>query len=282
MGGVRGPGGGGAARGVAAGAGGVAAVGGVRGPGGGAAARGVAAGPGGVAAGFARVTPAGRYRAGVAVRSNFRHYGVYGRGWYAQYPGAWLATGLAARAVWNACTWDSATTYCGYSEEPPIYYDYGENVIYEDNSVYVDGENAGTAQEYYDQAANLAAVGAAANAPADGDWLPLGVFALTNPEQTTSDVSIQLAINKEGIIRGNYTDNKTNKNQVIEGSLDKQTQRVSFTVGDNKTEVIETGLYNLTKEEAPCLLHFGAERTEQLLLVRLKQPEEGAAGQSAP
>ena len=105
---------------------------------------------------------------------------------------------------------------------------------------------------------------------------------MTNPDQTTSDVSIQLAINKEGIIRGNYTDNKTNKNQVIQGSLDKQTQRVSFTVGDNKTDVIETGLYNLTKDEAPCLLHFGAERTEQRLLVRLKQPEEGAAGQAAP
>ena len=176
VGGVQGAGGGTAARGVAAGPGGVAAVGGVRGPGGGAAARGVAAGPGGVAAGFARVTPAGRYRAGVAVRSNFRHYGVYGRGWYAQYPGAWLATGLAAGAVWNACTWDSATTYCGYSEEPPIYYDYGDNVVYEDNSVYVDGDNAGTAQEYYDQAANLAAAGAAAEC--SGRWRLVAAWRL--------------------------------------------------------------------------------------------------------
>ncbi len=276
-GGVRGPGGGGAARGVAAGPGGAAAVGGVRGPGGAAAARGIAAGPGGVAAGFARVTPSGRYTAGVAVRSNFRHYGVYGRGWYARYPGAWLATGLAAGAIWNACTWGSASTYCGYSEAPPTYYDYGNNVVYEDNSVYINGDSAGTSQEYYDQAADLAAAGAAAEAPADGDWLPLGVFAFCKPDQTESDISIQLAINKEGIIRGNYTDSATDKNQVIQGSLDKESQRVSFTVGDNQTDIIETGLYNLTKDEAPCLLHFGAERTEQWLLVRLEKPDDNTS-----
>jgi hypothetical protein len=37
--------------------------------------------------------------------------------------------------------------------------------------------------------------------------------------------------------------------------------------------VIETGLYNLTKAEAPCLIHFGQDKTEQWLLVRLKQPD---------
>jgi hypothetical protein len=40
-------------------------------------------------------------------------------------------------------------------------------------------------------------------------------------------------------------------------SEDKQTQRVAFTVGENTTNVVETGLYNLTKDEAPCLIHFG-------------------------
>jgi hypothetical protein len=44
-------------------------------------------------------------------------------------------------------------------------------------------------------------------------------------------------------------------------------------VGDDKTNVVETGLYNLTKDEAPCLIHFGNERTEQWLLVRLQQPK---------
>jgi len=35
--------------------------------------------------------------------------------------------------------------------------------------------------------------------------------------------------------------------------------------------VIETGVYNLTKDEAPALIHFGKDRTEQWLLVRLNK-----------
>ena len=65
-------------------------------------------------------------------------------------------------------------------------------------------------------------------------------------------MTIQLAVNKQGIIRGNYTDTVTNKTQLVHGSVDKKTQRVAFTVGDNTTTVVETGLYNLTKDEAPA------------------------------
>lgn len=277
IGGVQGAGGGGAARGVAVGPGGQVAVGGaVVGPGGGAAARGIAVGPGGAAAGFARVTPSGRYTSAVAVRSNYNSWGNYGRGWYAQYPGAWFAAGWAAGAVWQTCAWGTAATYCGYSDVPPAYYDYGNNVTYEENNVYVNGENAGTTEEYYNQAAQLAATGAQAEAPADGDWMPLGVFALTPPGATSSDITVQLAINKDGILRGNYTDNAKNQNQVIQGSLDKATQKVAFTIGDDKVNVVETGLYNLTKDEAPCLVHYGTERTEQWLLVRLQKPEDAS------
>ena len=211
------------ARGVRSG--GVAAGGAVRGPEGGAAARGVAVGPRGAsqpveqsvvpraaaAAGFVRVSPSGRYSAAVAVRGNYAHWDVYGRGWYGRYPGAWVAAGWAAGAVWRACTWGTCASYCGYAETPPVYYDYGNNVVYEDNSVYVNGDNVGTSEQYYTQATQIASTGAAAQAPSDGDWLPLGVFALTKPDQTKSDVSIQLAVNKQGVIRGNYTDTATNR-----------------------------------------------------------------------
>jgi hypothetical protein len=51
--------------------------------------------------------------------------------------------------------------------------------------------------------------------------------------------------------------------------------------------VFETGLYNLTKAEAPVLVHFGKDRTQQWLLIRLKQPapsDQSAdeAGQTPP
>jgi hypothetical protein len=32
-------------------------------------------------------------------------------------------------------------------------------------------------------------------------------------------------------------------------------------------------LYNLTKDEAPALIHFGTEKTQQWLLVRMDDPE---------
>ena len=88
---------------------------------------------------------------------------------------------------------------------------------------------------------------------------------------------MQLAVNKQGILRGNYTDTATDKTQVIQGSVDKKTQRAAFTVGDNKDNVIETGVYNLTKDEAPALIHFGKDRTEQWLLVRLNKDTDGKA-----
>lgn len=84
---------------------------------------------------------------------------------------------------------------------------------------------------------------------------------------------MQLAVNKQGVIRGNYTDTVSHQTQAVQGSVDKQSQRVAFTVGDNTTTVVETGLYNLTKDEAPALMHFGADRTEQWLLVRIANPD---------
>jgi hypothetical protein len=44
--------------------------------------------------------------------------------------------------------------------------------------------------------------------------------------------------------------------------------------------VIETGIYNLTKDEAPALVHFGADRTEQWVLVRIKK-DDGATDQQS-
>jgi hypothetical protein len=143
-----------------------------------------------------------------------------------------------------------------------------------DDNVYIDGQDAGTTQEYYQQAANLAKAGAAAPSADDQNWLPLGVFAMTHGDQTDSNMVIQLAVNKQGIIRGNLTDTKTMQTLSVQGSVDKKTQRAAWTIGDKKNEVIETGLYNLTKDEVPALLHDGKDHTEQWLLVRVKQNDQ--------
>jgi len=230
-------------------------------------------GPHGAAAGFARVSPSGRYTAAAAVRGNFGHWDIYGARWYSSHPGAWCPAGWPPGAAWTMATWASLGAWLDYYPSAPVEYDYGGNVTYQDNSVYVNGQEVGSGEQYYQQAESLAANGTQAVASADGDWLPLGVFALTKTGQTNSDLVIQLAVNKQGVLRGNYTDTATQQTQAIRGSVDKQTQRVAFTVGNNTADVVETGLYNLTKDEAPCLIHFGKARTEQWLLIRLKRPE---------
>lgn len=223
-------------------------------------------------AGFDRITPSALYGDATAVRGSFNNWNIYNADWYGAHPGAWYAAGWGAGGAWRAATWNSVASWMNYATTAPVYYDYGDNVAVQGNNVYVDGQNAGTPEQYYAQANSLAATGGQDDATPDGDWLPLGVFALSQTESSTADATVQLAVNKQGVIRGNYTDATTNSTQVVQGAVDKQTQRVAFTVGDDQSTVIETGLYNLTKDESPALIHYGQDRTEQWLLVRLQQP----------
>jgi hypothetical protein len=60
----------------------------------------------------------------------------------------------------------------------------------------------------------------------------------------------------------------------VVGSLDPKTQRLAWSIGDKKDIVFETGLPNLTKEECTLLVHYGKERTDQMILVRLEEPKD--------
>jgi hypothetical protein len=49
-----------------------------------------------------------------------------------------------------------------------------------------------------------------------------------------------------------------------------KTQRAVWSIGDKKTVVFEAGLNNLTQDRAAVLVHYGTDRTQQMLLVRLE------------
>ena len=214
-------------------------------------------------------------RRGDYVRRGFDGRGYYNRDWYRRYPGAWVAGAWARDDIWAPMSWDYMDDYFGYGGGvDPMYYDYGNNVTYQDNSVYMNGQDMGTADEYYDQAQDLANTGAEAQPAADVKWMPLGVFAMTHGDQTKANLILQLAVNNDGTIRGNYTATLTNDTKPVQGSVDKKTQRAAWTIGDDKENVIETGIYNLTKDEAPCLVHFGKNKTEQWVLVRLNKDDQ--------
>jgi len=166
------------------------------------------------------------------------------------------------------------------------YYDYGEggNCYYEDDQVYYDGEPIATAEEYADQAMGFAEAGAGAIDEAvasntDIEWMPLGVFALVHGDEGEPTLYMQLQIAQDGTISGTYANTAKDTAEPIQGSVDIESQRAAWTVGDNSNTVIETGLYNLTKEESPALIHFGTEKTQEWLLVRMDEPDAQGEGQ---
>jgi hypothetical protein len=249
----------------------------------------VATGPGGTAVAGGRAV-AGRSAYGTyyasrgalatsagTVRSNFGYYNTFNPGWYAKYPGAWYAAGLTAAAIWSAPAWGSVSSYCGIASDP-AYYDYGESVVFSGDTVtYNSGAEQSTA-EYVQQSADLAAAGKEAQVEAKAEnFEPLGVFAMVGEGDTKSTNIFQLAVSKDGIIRGNYYNAVTDTTEPVYGSVDRKTQRAAWTVGDRKTPLYEAGIANLTKDETTMLVHYGKDNTQQMTLVRIQKPEEGAA-----
>lgn len=55
--------------------------------------------------------------------------------------------------------------------------------------------------------------------------------------------------------------------------LDRVTDVESLTRSANYEHLKETGISNLTKDEAPALIHFADGQTQKWLLVRLEDPE---------
>jgi hypothetical protein len=155
-----------------------------------------------------------------------------------------------------------------------VAYDYGSSVVIYDNFVYVNGEAVATPEEFATQAATIADVGRAAP-PMDTDqWQPLGVFGLIQPDEKVAQRVFQLAVDKAGVLRGNYYDAVADSTTPVYGSVDMKTQRVAWSIGEKKDIVFEAGLQNLTKDESTVLVHYGKERTQQMVLVRLEQPQE--------
>jgi hypothetical protein len=166
------------------------------------------------------------------------------------------------------------TGWCTYSWSDPIYYDYGGNVYYEDNSVVIAGAEPVPADQYAEQMADLANSVPEDATVDDEDWMSLGVFALLTKEDEEPSMFLQLAVSKEGIIGGTYNNATTDSAEEVSGMVNKDTQRAAWTIGDNKGTVMETGLYNLTEDETAVLVHFSSEQTQQWLMVRLEEDPE--------
>ena len=236
------------------------------------------------AAAYNGVVVGGRQAA--AVRTGYGGYGrYYNNNWYGRYPNAWRAARLTTVAIWTAAAWGSASAYCGCDTSAAVSYDYGESIYVEDGTVYDGDQPIATSEEYYDQAVAIADAGAVAIADAgadpgadaggdDEDWMPLGVFGIVTDGQKTPEKSLQLALSKEGLIRGNLIDELTGEPKPIQGSVDKESQRVAISLVDDKSIVAEMGLYDLTEDTLTMMVHRGKDKVETRGLVRLTPPDQ--------
>jgi hypothetical protein len=207
-----------------------------------------------------------------AVRNSTFDHNLFTPGWYQRHPNAWANAALR-RAAWASATWFGVAGWLDCDDMPDDY-DYGSTVVYQGDNVYVEGQSAGTPDQYYTQATTLADSGGT-QTDDQSQWMSLGVFSLVQENQNNPTMFFQLAVNHQGIIRGTCFNSVTNTVQPVHGAVDKKTQRVAWTVGDNKTTVFDTGLYNLTKDQAPALVHYGKDRTQEWLMVRMQAQDQG-------
>lgn len=214
------------------------------------------------------------------IRNNYRQQNILDPRWWSNHPH--LANEYWHNRVWHnqdwhywwrPATWAIAAAWFPWGWSSPVSYDFEDNPRYDNDIVYMNGEQVGTADEYYEQAAQLAST--AKDDPADKtEWLPLGVFALSRGDTGVSNTVLQLAVRKEGVISGTYYNSDTDIARPVKGTVDKKTQRAAWTFADGKNTdiVMETGINNLTQDQAELLVHFGKDMAQQWLMVRLQQP----------
>ena len=114
------------------------------------------------------------------------------------------------------------------------------------------------------------------------EWLPLGVFALAEKgSESVEDATLylQLAISKEGIIAGTFQNTATGSSTEVEGTIDRTSQRAAWGPVGKDWPIMETGINNLSENEAGALLHFAEGQTQQWTMVRLDEPKDAGDNQ---
>lgn len=242
-------------------------------------------------------------------RRNHRQHGYWGVHWFESHPHAWYPgyrpghvhyRPLAPGYWWRHPHWDYAWRwfdgglFAGYLVDDilnPIEYDYGSNVVYQGDTVYINNVPYVDSDAYYQQALDLASSGLdiegentaqydSVESNPEEKWMSMGTFAVTaDGNQEKSDRFLMLATDKKGHIRGNLINEETHQTTEVHGALDPKTQRVAFKLKGNDEVVAECGLWNLTQETVPLLVHIGRDRTEERTLVRLNEEDANDAAE---
>jgi hypothetical protein len=189
------------------------------------------------------------------------------------YAGAWQAANMMNPSYYSNPGYGAVAGMMGMPAQP-VPYNYGANVVAQPTNVYINGDPAGSPQDYANQAGQIASAGSAAQTDPNDQWLPLGIFAMAEPDQSQPNDLFQLAVNKQGLIRGNYHNIQSNQTTPLAGSVDPKTQRVAWTIGGDQTPVYEAGLVNLTRDQSTMLVHTPDGQQKQFALIRMPEPRQ--------
>jgi hypothetical protein len=184
---------------------------------------------------------------------------------------------------WGWATWPAITSWFPWGWSQPVYYNYGNNVYYQDDMVYYGDTPVATTADYAYQAEQIATSVPQEAPPADS-WMPLGVFAIIpdgDADGSDPTMFLQLAVSKEGIIAGTMQNTATGTTKNVEGMVDKDSQRAAWTEVGQTRPIMETGIGNLTQDTASVLVHYADDTTQQWLLVRMDAPPKDAAATGA-
>ncbi len=204
----------------------------------------------------------------VYAHRNIPNRRIFDRDWYNRNPGTWAFSNRPQQRFAGRVDWDGASRYIGISGRP-IAYDYGSTIVYNGGTTYLNGQPLCSVSDYSRQAFAIAESGRRANVSINDDWQTLGVFGLLRDQTAPVSQMFEIAVNQNGIIRGNYNDSQNGIAYPISGAVDIRSQRAVWMIGDRNHVVYEAGYYNLMQEATPMLVHFNDGREEQVTLVKI-------------
>ena len=219
-------------------------------------------------------------RRGINVRNNYCYAGCFDHGFWGHHPEAdWAyANRWHDNWAWGYTSWPMMAGFWGMSAAAmPVEYAYGNNITYQNDNVYYGSQPEATTAAYYTQAQTLAQSVPITEEETkeESNWKPLGVFSMVQGQQQNTTTMFQLAVNKNGAIKGTYYNPLTSETKPVTGAVDKKKGRASWIIAGDKNVVYDTGLYNLLQKQSQMLVHYGKDKTQQWTLVRLEQPKAG-------
>ena len=171
--------------------------------------------------------------------------------WYSHHPHAWHYRHRHDRDAWEVATAAGVLAWLGWHVHP-----HHTTVIYEPvpvETIYVEGQPP--------------VVG---DPSAPGEWMTLGVYSLVTGSGDSGTRMLELAVDKQGRVRGNYYDMVTNASHTVTGRIDQATQHVQWSLDTNKQLTFFAPLSQLTQPQGVVNVRFPGGQREEWQVTRLE------------